>query len=193
MARRTKEILRRSRERSPLSKDRGTSEGRLTTTFEQINSIARRDARLEIGEKKNRLFLTNWWCRQYNRPLKDPLLNQYSIEELAYEYFLVGELAAYKQERIDEENDRIEEAKIKIDTDWADEMEAEDLAREEAKEAAAKAKAKKEADAKAKEEAYDPLKDPEQIKWMEEEIEKSKTVFGEDFGEDVSVKFEDDD
>ena len=190
MARRTKEILRNSRERSPLSKDRGTSEGRLTTTFEQINSIARCDARLEIGEKKNRLFLTNWWCRQYNRPLKDPLLNQYSIEELAYEYFLIGELAAYKQEKIDEENDRIEEAKIKIDTDWADEMEAEDLAREEAE---AKAKAKKIAKEKAEKEAYDPLKDPEQIKWMEEEMEKSKTVFGEDFGEDVSMKFEDDD
>jgi hypothetical protein len=187
MARRTKEILRRSRERSPLSKDRGTSEGRLTTTFEQINSIARRDARLEIGEKKNRLFLTNWWCRQYNRPLKDPLLNQYSIEELAYEYFLAGEVTAYKQELIDQENDRIEEDKIQVDHDWADEMEAEDAAREEAE---AKAKVDKE---KAEEEAYDPLKDPEQVKWMEEEIEKSKTVFGEDFGEDVGVEFEDED
>lgn len=108
---------------------------------------------------------------------------------MAYEYFLIGEIAIYKQEQIDQENDRIEEEKIQVDQDWADEMEAEDLAREEAAE---KAKAEKEAKEKV-EKAYDPLKDPEQIKWMKEEIEKNKTVFGDDFGEDVGIEFEDED
>lgn len=29
-----------------------------------------------------------WWCRQYNRPLKDPLLQEYTLEELQIEYFM---------------------------------------------------------------------------------------------------------
>jgi 5-methylcytosine-specific restriction endonuclease McrA len=29
-----------------------------------------------------------WWCNKFNRPLKDPLLEQYSLEELAYEYLV---------------------------------------------------------------------------------------------------------
>ena len=27
-----------------------------------------------------------WWCIKYNRPFKDPLLQEYNIDELAYEY-----------------------------------------------------------------------------------------------------------
>lgn len=27
-----------------------------------------------------------WWCAKYNRPFKDPLLQTYTIDELAYEY-----------------------------------------------------------------------------------------------------------
>jgi hypothetical protein len=33
-----------------------------------------------------RRFLEFWWCRTYNRPLKDPLLGQYTLDELTYEY-----------------------------------------------------------------------------------------------------------
>jgi hypothetical protein len=33
-----------------------------------------------------RRFLEFWWCRTYNRPLKDPLLASYTIDELTYEY-----------------------------------------------------------------------------------------------------------
>lgn len=32
-------------------------------------------------------FLQFWWCRTYNRPLKDPILLSYTIDELAYEFF----------------------------------------------------------------------------------------------------------
>lgn len=31
-------------------------------------------------------FLKFWWCQKYNRPLKDPLLDQYTLEELTYEW-----------------------------------------------------------------------------------------------------------
>lgn len=29
-----------------------------------------------------------WWCKQYRRPLKDPLLQEYTLEELQVEYFM---------------------------------------------------------------------------------------------------------
>ena len=31
-------------------------------------------------------FLQFWWSQKYNRPLKDPLLHSYTLEELAYEW-----------------------------------------------------------------------------------------------------------
>lgn len=33
-----------------------------------------------------RRFLEFWWCRHYSRPLKDPLLKDYTLDELTYEY-----------------------------------------------------------------------------------------------------------
>jgi hypothetical protein len=140
-----------------------------------------------MGEKKNRLFLTNWWCNHYSRPLKDPLLEKYTTEELAYEYYLLGELAAYRAELANEENDRIEEERIEDAEAWADQMEAEE---EEAEAARLKALEEKK---EIKEEEPNPLDDPQNQQWMQEEIEKNKLVFGEDFGEDVSLDFEGDD
>lgn len=31
-------------------------------------------------------FLKFWWCKTYNRPFKDPLLDTYTTDDLAYEY-----------------------------------------------------------------------------------------------------------
>lgn len=31
-------------------------------------------------------FLKWWWCRTFTRPLKDPLLQQYTLNELCYEF-----------------------------------------------------------------------------------------------------------
>jgi hypothetical protein len=31
-------------------------------------------------------FLQWWWCRKFNRPLKDPLLKEYTTDELFYEF-----------------------------------------------------------------------------------------------------------
>lgn len=33
-----------------------------------------------------RRFLCFWWCRKFNRPLKDPLLQSYTLNELLYEF-----------------------------------------------------------------------------------------------------------
>jgi hypothetical protein len=35
-----------------------------------------------------RNHLQNWWCIQYNRPLKDPILKEYALEDLVYEFFV---------------------------------------------------------------------------------------------------------
>lgn len=31
-------------------------------------------------------FLRFWWCRHFNRPMKDPLLREYTLDELCYEF-----------------------------------------------------------------------------------------------------------
>lgn len=59
-------------------------------------------------------FLKKWFCIKYNKPFKDPILNDYSIDELIYEY-----LAHYY---MNPDNDPIkkEEAarKANSDMDW---------------------------------------------------------------------------
>jgi len=116
-----------------------------------------------------------WWSDKYSRPLKDPMLLSYTLEELAYEYYLTIERSKAEAERIQVESDKIEEAKLQEADEWADQMEAEEAA-EEAKNAAV---------------PPDPMKDPKNIEWMQQEIEKNKQELGEDFGEDLSVNFED--
>jgi hypothetical protein len=37
-------------------------------------------------------YLRFWWSRHYNRPLKDPLLEEYSLYELFYEFNLYQDL-----------------------------------------------------------------------------------------------------
>jgi hypothetical protein len=72
-----------------------------------------------------------------------------------------------------------EDSKDKADLDWADKMEQEELAQ-------IKAKAAETANAKP----ADPTQDPENIKWMEEQMKLNKAQFGDTFGEDLEVKFE---
>lgn len=115
----------------------------------------------------------SWWSDKYNRPLKDPVLLSYTMEELAYEYYLSTERKAAERERIDADNDKIEEAKDSAAQSWADEMEAEE-AEEEEKETA----------------PPDLALDPANIEWMEQEIQKNKQELGEDFGEDINMDFE---
>lgn len=38
------------------------------------------------------LSLRIWWCKYYKRPLKDPLLESYDINELLFEFFLLSDV-----------------------------------------------------------------------------------------------------
>lgn len=177
--------LARRRPKSELSSEDNSS------IFEQIHQVAKRDVRLELGEKKVRLFLTNWWCTHYNRPFKDELLQKYTLEELLYEYYFIQEIAVHREELVKAETDRIEEEKYEEDLAWADEMEKEEAEKESSK--GRTEDGRSDAQESPTQQAYDPLNDPKQIAWMEEQIKQSKLVFGEDFGEDLKLDFGDSD
>jgi hypothetical protein len=115
----------------------------------------------------------SWWSEKYNRPLKDPILASYTLEELSYEYCLSNERFAAQKERDEEESDKIEEAKAKADEEWANQMEDED---EDGAEPAAP-------------KYSNPMSNPDNIKWMQEEIERNKQEYGEDFGDDFDISF----
>lgn len=120
------------------------------------------------------LFLKSWWSNIYNRPLKDPILESYTLEELLYEFYDKMERTKAAEERVNDDTDKIEEAKEKEVLDWAEQEEKKEL--EEMRAAADKAKA-------------DPTQNPENVKWMEEQLDKYKQVYGESFGEDIDEEF----
>ena len=126
-------------------------------------------------------FLHSWWSRTYNRPLKDPLLQQYTLEELYYEFKDRTEREKARLEQAEEQADKIEEAKQEETDAW--------IAAEEAKQ--------EETDAWiAAEEAKESNSNPPNWKptegdqkWMEEELERAKIEHGESFGEDIDEDF----
>jgi len=140
---------------------------------EQIQQVARQHVRDETGMENVTRFLMLWWSTHYKRPLKDPLLLSYSIEELMYEYYIHMEKNRFEQEQFQAESDRIEEDKEKADEDWADEME-----RQEAEELIAKAEAKKQKE--------DPTQDPEHQDWIKKQLEDGDTMFGQDLDIDFN-------
>lgn len=116
------------------------------------------------------MYLKSWWSRTYNRPLKDPLLQDYTPEELYYEYCDHTERVKAAEDRAEEEGDRIEEDNFKAAQDWAEQEEQKEL--EEMRKRQAEETEKK-----------------KQQEWMEEQIKHNKEKLGEDFGEDVSLDF----
>jgi hypothetical protein len=156
-----------------------TSDGPISTV-DAVRLIATKNARSELDtEEQLLLFLQSWWSRTYNRPLKDPLLQTYTIEELLYEFYDRIERAKAEQERLEQEDVKIEESRDKQAEDWAEKMEREE------REAEMRAEA-----AKSEEKPVDPTKDPENIKWMEEQLQAAKKIHGETFGEDIEENFE---
>ncbi len=146
---------------------------------ESIRKIAARNARAPLdSDDQLRLFLQSWWSRTYNRPLLDPLLQSYTLEQLLYEFYDRVERHAAEQERIKDAEIAQEDNKEQADLEWADKMEQEELAQMKAKAAA------------AAEKTVDPTLDPENVKWMEEQMKANKAQFGETFGEDLEVNFE---
>jgi hypothetical protein len=127
-----------------------------------IKQIAYNHAREPLNTEKNLLrWLRTWWCSTYNRPLKDPILKEYTIEELLYEFYIRIERQKVDEER-KEEADKIEEDTIKQeDVDWAEQMEKEDMLEQERR-----------------------MKQKE----IEEEIRRRKEE-DEEFGDDIDIGF----
>lgn len=110
------------------------------------------------------MFLRSWWSRTYNRPLKDPLLQDYTLEELYYEYRDHSERRLAAEEVAEEAADNIEQKKTDDALDWAEQEE-----KREAEQAAGASKADQE--------------------WMQRVMEESKLQYGEDFGKDITEDF----
>jgi hypothetical protein len=123
--------------------------------------------------------MQSWWSRTYNRPLKDPLLLSYSLEELLYEFYDKIERRAAEEERSESDSVKIEEDKEKEVLDWAEAEEKRELE-------ALKAKAAEE----ETKPTQDPTKDPENVKWMEDQLTQGKKIFGDSFGDDIEDDFE---
>jgi wobble nucleotide-excising tRNase len=140
--------------------------------IDSIRKIAASNARSDLNSETDiALFLKSWWSDYYNRPMKDPILQQYTLEELLYEFY----------DKIERKQAR-EEQKLKEEEQVEVKKEKEEL---EASKAGDSTSIKKDADNAQK----DPTKDPDNIKWMQEQIEQAKAVYGNSFGEDIDVNF----
>lgn len=147
-------------------------------TIDAVKAIAAFNARADLNDPEQLLlFLRSWWSRTYNRPLKDPLLLSYTPEELIYEFFDRIERIKAQEEQVNKANDKIEEDKEKAALDWAEQEEKRELEAEMRK------------GAKDPKMTEDPTKDPANVAWMEEQLQKAKAVFGESFGEDINEDF----
>lgn len=148
--------------------------------IDTIKKIAAHNARADLEtEEQLLLFLQSWWSRTYNRPLKDPILLSYTLEELLYEFYDRIERQKAEEERLELEDGKIEEDKERAIHDWAEQEEQKEL--DALKSQAAKSESKP---------ITDPTKDPENVAWMEEQVQKAKEVYGENFGEDIEVNFD---
>lgn len=150
----------------------------IDNTVDAVKALAAFNARADLSDPDQLLlFLKSWWSRTYNRPLKDPLLLSYTAEELLYEFFDRIERVKAQEEQVNKANDKIEEDKEKAALDWAEQEEKKEL-ESEMREGAQNPKM-----------TQDPTKDPANVAWMEEQLQKAKAVFGESFGEDINEDF----
>lgn len=106
-------------------------------------------------------------------------MQEYTIEELLYEFYDRIERAKAYQEQLDKEDDKIEQEKEQAVLDWAEQEEKREL--EALKAQAGEAESKSE---------QDPTKDPDNVKWMEQQIQQGKELWGENFGEDIEETFD---
>lgn len=163
-------------------KGREAEGAREPSVVDCIRAIAAYNARADLTtEHQMTLFLKSWWSSTYNRPLKDPLLESYTLEELLYEFYDKMERRKAAEERVALEADKMEAAKEQEVLDWAEAEEKKEL--EELQRMADKAQSK---------EAQDPTKDPANIQWMNEQLALAKQQYGDTFGEDIDESFEED-
>ena len=119
------------------------------------------------------LSLKSWWSNTYNRPLKDPLLDSYTIYELMYEYFDKIERKNATHKAIEQENDKIEDSKLDETLSWIEQEE--------------KKEAEKMAAQQAKEVVEEQSLKVEDEKWM---LQQLKGQYGDEFGEDINLNLD---
>lgn len=105
------------------------------------------------------------------------MLQDYTLEELYYEYRDHVERAEAADEDAQRQTDKIDQDKTDRDLAWADEEEKKEL----------EAEAKKEWTPSDKDKAW---MEEQTRKAMEEEIAKAKELHGESFGEDIIEDFD---
>ena len=105
------------------------------------------------------MFLKSWWSKTYNRPLKDPILQSYTLYELLYEYKDKVERIRAAELNIEQETDKIEDAKTDETLAWIEEEERKER------------------------EAAQLAKDEKRM------LEQLKKQNGDDFGEDIDLNF----
>ena len=171
-------------ERRVEKEDSTRDSGSEVSIIESIRKLAAKNARAALdSEEQLLLFLQSWWSRTYNRPLKDPLLQSYSLEELIYEFYDRIERARAEEERLEQESVKIEEDKEREVLDWAEQEERREIELQ-------NSKSKEDTNLKPIKNSYDPIKDKDNIAWMEQQIQNAKSIYGENFGEDIEDFFE---
>jgi hypothetical protein len=124
----------------------------------------------------------HWYSNTYNRPLKDPVLLSYTLEELYYEYCLRTEYPIAEEERTKEINDKIEgdEAERKYLESQAAMKEF--MAMQEMFQSSQTPQAPE-----SKEPDTQSQVPKEDVAWMERVLEDAKQTYGESFGEDLEI------
>ena len=71
--------------------------------------------------------LRAWCCQKYQKPFKDPMLQDYSLEELMYEFYDEIHRERFSEEQVKENDDKIEDKKMQEALDWAEQEEMKEL------------------------------------------------------------------
>ena len=118
------------------------------------------------------LKLQSWWSNHYNLPIKDPILQNYTLEELLYEYHDKIERSRADRALEAELDEEADVSKLKENLDWAEEEERKEL--EELR--------------KQQEQAEENIGiTREDEEWMRKQ---AREEFGDDIDEDLDINFE---
>lgn len=146
----------------------------LSNAVGHIETLAHYDAYAKLDNPESlRLFLISWWSRHYQRPLKDPVLLSYTIEELLYEFFNSKERSEAMKQQLEEQDDRIEEEQHQGALDWAEQEELKEL---------------EQLNAQSNREPYKPT--AEDTEWINKQLQEAKERYGDDYGKDIDEDFE---
>ena len=104
------------------------TQNKLSDALDVIN-IQKRVAKSIKQPLKNlediRSFLARWWCRYYKKPYKCTEIQEYTVEELLYEYFDI--YYSTNPEELDKFlNDDLDDETVKEDEDWVKEQMGDD-------------------------------------------------------------------